>query len=89
MAEGPQLQLIRRGARLIVATPGRLEDYLNRKLVKLDQVQILVLDEVDRMLDMGFKPAIQRIADACRRAARLSATPPRSMPRFAKLFGNI
>ena len=62
MAEGPQLQLIRRGARLIVATPGRLEDYLNRKLVKLDQVQILVLDEVDRMLDMGFKPAIQRIA---------------------------
>jgi ATP-dependent RNA helicase RhlE len=62
MAEGPQLQLIRRGARLIVATPGRLEDYLNRKLVKLDQVQILVLDEVDRMLDMGFKPAIRRIA---------------------------
>jgi len=62
MAEGPQLHLIRRGARLIVATPGRLEDYLNRKLVKLDQVQILVLDEVDRMLDMGFKPAIQRIA---------------------------
>ena len=62
MAEGPQLQLIRRGARLIVATPGRLEDYLNRKLVKLDQIQILVLDEVDRMLDMGFKPAIQRIA---------------------------
>ena len=62
MAEGPQLQLIRRGARLIGATPGRLEDYLTRKLVKLDQVQILVLDEVDRMLDMGFKPAIQRIA---------------------------
>ena len=62
MAEGPQLQLIRRGARLIVATPGRLEDYLKRKLVKLDQVQILVLDEVDRMLDMGFKPAIRRIA---------------------------
>jgi ATP-dependent RNA helicase RhlE len=62
MAEGPQLQTLRRGARLIVATPGRLEDYLKRKLVKLDQVQILVLDEVDRMLDMGFKPAIRRIA---------------------------
>jgi ATP-dependent RNA helicase RhlE len=62
MAEGPQLQTIRRGARVIVATPGRLEDYLNRKLVKLDQVKILVLDEVDRMLDMGFKPAIKRIA---------------------------
>jgi ATP-dependent RNA helicase RhlE len=63
MAEGPQLQLLRRGARIIVATPGRLEDYLKRRLVKLDQVQILVLDEVDRMLDMGFQPAIRRIAE--------------------------
>jgi ATP-dependent RNA helicase RhlE len=64
MAEGPQLKTIRSGARLIVATPGRLEDYLKRRLVKLDQVRILVLDEVDRMLDMGFQPAIQRIAAA-------------------------
>ena len=64
MNEGPQLQAIRKGARLIVATPGRLEDYLKRRLVKLDTVEILVLDEVDRMLDMGFKPAIRRIADA-------------------------
>jgi ATP-dependent RNA helicase RhlE len=61
VAEGPQLQAIRRGAALIVATPGRLEDYLNRQLVQLDQIQMLVLDEVDRMLDMGFKPAIRRI----------------------------
>src|SRR6202012_1327498 len=64
MNEGPQLQSIRKGARLIVATPGRLEDYLKRRLVKLDTVEMLVLDEVDRMLDMGFKPAIRRIADA-------------------------
>jgi ATP-dependent RNA helicase RhlE len=64
LSEGPQLQAIRRGARLIVATPGRLEDFLRRKLVQLDQVQILVLDEVDRMLDMGFKPAIKRIVSA-------------------------
>ncbi|MBB6145435.1 ATP-dependent RNA helicase RhlE [Silvibacterium bohemicum] len=64
MAEGPQLQAIRRGARLIVATPGRLEDYLNRKLVNLSGVKMLVLDEVDRMLDMGFKPAIKRIVNA-------------------------
>jgi ATP-dependent RNA helicase RhlE len=64
MNEGPQLQAIRKGARLIVATPGRLEDYLKRRLVKLDTVEILVLDEVDRMLDMGFKPAIRRIADS-------------------------
>ena len=62
LAEGPQLNAIRRGARLIVATPGRLEDYLSRGLVKLDGVKMLVLDEVDRMLDMGFKPAIKRIA---------------------------
>lgn len=62
MAEGPQLDTIRRGARLIVATPGRLEDYLKRRLVRLDQVKMLVLDEVDRMLDMGFQPAIARIA---------------------------
>ena len=60
--EKPQLDAIRRGARLIVATPGRLEDYLKRKLVRLDQVKMLVLDEVDRMLDMGFQPAIARIA---------------------------
>jgi len=61
MAEGPQLDTIRRGARLIVATPGRLEDYIKRRLVRLDQVKILVFDEVDRMLDMGFQPAIARI----------------------------
>ncbi|GGH03220.1 DEAD/DEAH box helicase [Silvibacterium dinghuense] len=64
MAEGPQLEALRRGARLIVATPGRLEDYLQRKLVNLSGVKMLVLDEVDRMLDMGFKPAIKRIVGA-------------------------
>lgn len=64
LAEGPQLTALRRNPRLIVATPGRLEDYLSRRLVKLDGVRMLVLDEVDRMLDMGFKPAIRRIAAA-------------------------
>ncbi|WP_420236629.1 DEAD/DEAH box helicase [Telmatobacter bradus] len=62
LPEGPQLSAIRRGARVIFATPGRLEDYLQRKLVNLSGVQMMVLDEVDRMLDMGFKPSIQRIA---------------------------
>src|SRR5580658_5545946 len=62
MAEHAQLDSIRRGARLIVATPGRLEDFLKRKLVRLGEVRIMVLDEVDRMLDMGFEPAIRRIA---------------------------
>ncbi len=64
MAEGPQLTSIQRGARIIVATPGRLEDYLQRRLVNLSGVAMLVLDEVDRMLDMGFKPSIKRIAAA-------------------------
>src|SRR4051794_24510929 len=52
LSEGSQLQSIRRGARMIVATPGRLEDFLKRRLVALDKIEILVLDEVDRMLDM-------------------------------------
>jgi ATP-dependent RNA helicase RhlE len=64
LAEGPQLAALRRGPRLIVATPGRLEDYLMRRLVNLSGVKMLVFDEVDRMLDMGFKPAIRRIAAA-------------------------
>lgn len=62
MNERPQIDALRRGVRIIVATPGRLEDYLKRRLVRLDRVKILVLDEVDRMLDMGFEPAIRRIA---------------------------
>ena len=62
MNEHPQLEAIRRGAKLIVATPGRLEDFIQRKLVRLNAVKMLVLDEVDRMLDMGFQPAIARIA---------------------------
>jgi ATP-dependent RNA helicase RhlE len=64
MQEHAQLEAIRRGAKLIVATPGRLEDFIRRKLVRLNAVKILVLDEVDRMLDMGFQPAIARIASA-------------------------
>ena len=46
---------------MIVATPGRLQDLLDRRLVTLDAVEILVLDEADRMLDMGFKPQVDRI----------------------------
>ena len=62
LAEAQQLRAIREGASVIVATPGRLEDYLDRKLVQFRSLQVLVLDEADRMLDMGFLPAIRRIA---------------------------
>jgi ATP-dependent RNA helicase RhlE len=62
LPEGKQLNAIRDGARLIVATPGRLEDYLGRKLFDFRSLGVLVLDEADRMLDMGFLPAIRRIA---------------------------
>jgi ATP-dependent RNA helicase RhlE len=52
---------------IIVATPGRLEDQLSRRAFSLDAVRMLVLDEADRMLDMGFKPAVDRIVAACPR----------------------
>jgi ATP-dependent RNA helicase RhlE len=59
--ERAQLQAVRAGAKLVVATPGRFEDLLDRKLIALEGIKTLVLDEVDRMLDMGFVPAIRRI----------------------------
>jgi ATP-dependent RNA helicase RhlE len=62
LSEGQQLSTIRKGARLVVATPGRLEDFLNRKLINFRALRVLILDESDRMLDMGFLPSIRRIA---------------------------
>jgi ATP-dependent RNA helicase RhlE len=59
--EQSQLQAVRRGAQVVIATPGRLSDFLDRKLVKLGAAQTLVLDEADRMLDMGFLPTIKKI----------------------------
>lgn len=61
LSEKTQIHAVRSGSSLIIATPGRLQDLLTRKLVDLRQIKILVLDEADRMLDMGFLPAIQRI----------------------------
>jgi len=61
LSENTQLDQLGRGPRLVVATPGRLEDFLRRRAVNINSVELLVLDEVDRMLDMGFLPAIRRI----------------------------
>jgi superfamily II DNA/RNA helicase len=57
----PQTELLRRGVEIVIATPGRLLDHIEQKNVSLGQVQMLVMDEADRMLDMGFLPDLQRI----------------------------
>ena len=64
VGENPQLQAIRKGAQVVIATPGRLYDFLSRQLVNLGEVKVVVLDEADRMLDMGFLPTIKRIMGA-------------------------
>jgi ATP-dependent RNA helicase RhlE len=61
VAYGPQVSALRAGPSIIVATPGRLVDHLERGVLCLKNVRILVLDEADRMLDMGFKPQLDRI----------------------------
>src|SRR5205807_983128 len=61
VSENTQILSLRAGCGLIIATPGRLQDFIDRKLVDLRQIKLLVLDEADRMLDMGFLPAIRRI----------------------------
>jgi ATP-dependent RNA helicase RhlE len=87
MAEHSQLQAIRRGARLVVATPGRLEDYLDRRLVQFNNLRTLVLDEADRMLDMGFLPSIRRIVSILPKAHQtvcFSATMEASVAHLVK-----
>ena len=61
VSEKAQIQSLQAGSQLVIATPGRLQDLVNRNFADLCQVKLLVLDEADRMLDMGFLPAIRRI----------------------------
>mgnify|MGYP002783894234 CR=1 FL=1 len=61
--ENKQLKQIRQGAQVVIATPGRLCDFLDRRLVDLSRVEAVVLDEADRMLDMGFLPPLRQILD--------------------------
>jgi ATP-dependent RNA helicase RhlE len=84
---GPQKKALSDGADIIVATPGRLLDHLQQKTASLDKVEILILDEVDRMLDMGFIDDVRRIVRACRRKGRqtllFSATVPQTIRSLA------
>ena len=64
LGERAQLQAIRNGSQVLIATPGRLSDFMGRNLIDLRNVRILVLDEADRMLDMGFLPAVKKIIAA-------------------------
>jgi len=76
---GEQRAMLKRGIDVLVATPGRLLDLLSEGDVKLDALEILVLDEVDRMLDMGFLPQVRKIIDQCpkeRQTLFFSATMP-------------
>src|SRR6266852_3421856 len=89
LPERAQLMAIRNGARLMVATPGRLQDYLDRQQVQFTALHTLILDEADRMLDMGFLPAIRRIAKTLpkeRQTMCFSATMEGDMQRLVKDF---
>jgi ATP-dependent RNA helicase RhlE len=84
-----QVKALKAGVDILVATPGRLLDLCNQRHVRLDQVSILVLDEADRMLDMGFIHDVRKIVSLCRRERQtllFSATMP---PPIAKLAHDI
>ncbi|MDP3727060.1 MAG: DEAD/DEAH box helicase [bacterium] len=89
MSLAPQVVALKKNPHIIVVTPGRLIDHLNQKNVRLDRVGIVVLDEADRMLDMGFMPQIQRILSALpkeRQTMLFSATMPVEIMRVASSY---
>jgi ATP-dependent RNA helicase RhlE len=85
----PEIKLLWKGVEILVATPGRLLDHVGQRTVNLSQVEILVLDEGDRMLDMGFVPDVRKIAallPARRQTLLFSATFSDDVRRMAKEF---
>ena len=89
VGEGPQIQALRRGVDLVVATPGRLIDLMEQRHVDFNALQVLVLDEADRMLDMGFLPPIRRIVAATpptRQTLLFSATMSKEIEKVTKEF---
>lgn len=84
---GLQKQQLRDGADVVVATPGRLIDLLQQRCLSLNKIEVLILDEVDRMLDMGFIEDVQKIVRMCpthRQTLLFSATIPDAVKRLAK-----
>jgi len=89
MSESAQLRDIKAGAQVVIATPGRLCDYLDRRLIDLSGAATVVLDEADRMLDMGFLPSLRTIFDklpAKRQTMLFSATMERSVEGLVKSY---
>jgi ATP-dependent RNA helicase RhlE len=83
----PQIQKLRAGVEIVVACPGRLLDHLNQKTIDLSHVEVLVLDEADRMFDMGFLPDIRRIikqVPAKRQTLLFSATMPDDIRKLVR-----
>ena len=83
---GPQIGSLEHGAHIVVGTPGRIEEHLRKKTLKLDHVEMLVLDEADRMLDMGFQDAIDDIVEQIpdnRQTLLFSATYPQEIEDIA------
>ena len=84
----PQIKALRDGAEILVACPGRLLDLVDQRHAKLDRIEMLILDEADRMFDMGFLPDVKRIIKAVpakRQTMLFSATFPREIEELAKL----
>src|SRR5262249_49697310 len=85
LSEANQLRDIKAGAEVVIATPGRLCDFLQRRLINLSVANTIVLDEADRMLDMGFLPSLRLILEALpakRQTMLFSATIERSVARL-------
>jgi ATP-dependent RNA helicase DeaD len=84
-----QIEKLSRGAEVVVGTPGRVLDHMSRGTLKLDNLLMVVLDEADRMLDIGFRPDIEKILRRCPRSRQtllLSATVPPPVERLARSY---
>ena len=87
VGQGPQVSALARGLDILVATPGRLLDLMQQGHLRLDAVEIFVLDEADRMLDMGFLPDVRRVVQALpkqRQTLFFSATMPADIGRLVQ-----